>query len=122
MVCPSSGRHRYRSVAPSIESRRNPTWPSMKTTFTPPGWELNSSSFGPQLLTDHGHVAVPPPTGVAVWLTYGPGLFWKYGLFGSPVGGPDTPLPVSGSAHRLMARLPLGLTSTVPGSTALDSW
>src|SRR4051795_874793 len=38
------------------------------------------------------------------------------------MGGPDTPLPVSGSAQRLIARLPLGFTSTFPGSTALDNW
>ena len=27
-------------------------------------------------------------------------------------GGPDTPLPLSGSAHRLMARLPLGVLAS----------
>src|SRR5438552_942452 len=107
-------------VAALIPSRMNWTWPSRKRAFTPPSCELDNSSLGPQLLVDQGQ-ADPPPTGVFHWLTYGPGLFWNRGLPGSPVGGPDTPFPDSGSAQRLMARLPLGFTSTLPGSTALDA-
>src|SRR5262245_10266744 len=89
----------------------NCTWPSMNRTLIPPLWGPNSSSLGPQLLVDHGQV-LGPPNGVGLLFTNGPATFVNSGLFGSPVGGPETPLAWSGSAQRLRARKLLGLQST----------
>src|SRR5262245_45188580 len=81
-------------VRPSL---RKAMWPSQKTAIAPPGWKLKISSLGPQLLVLQGQLG-GPPTGVPLL------------LMGEIVpllpGGPETPLPVSGSAQRLMMRLP----------------
>ena len=70
---------------------------------TPPGWGLNGSSFEPQLLNFHGHWAGPPERRLPVVDDLGqtcPVVEPERGS-GSCVGGPEIPLPMSGSAQRL---------------------
>src|SRR3954470_20210941 len=79
--------------------------PSANTAMAPPAWNEKISSLGPQLLVDQGQ-SVGPRTGVLLLLI---------GLFTAPAaefGGPETPLPVSGSAQRSIARLPLGVLAS----------
>src|SRR6476660_7631570 len=76
--------------------------PSANTAIAPPEWNEKISSLGPQLLVDQGQ-SVGPRFGVLLLLI---------GFLTAPAtefGGPETPLPVSGSAQRLSARLPLGV-------------
>ena len=76
---------------------RKRTEPSPITQFTPPVWNENGSSFGPQLLRVQGQLE-GPPIGVA---------FWLMPAVRSPVEllGPETPLvPASGSAQAYMRR------------------
>src|SRR5436305_891884 len=86
-------------------SSRKCALPSAKTAIAPPGWNEKISSFGPQLLVDQGQ-SVGPPWGVLLLLI---------GFLSAPArefGGPETPLPLSGSAQRSMARLPLGVLAS----------
>src|SRR5262245_3252002 len=89
---PKSEVHRARSVWGLILSPRNCTCPSPNSAFTPPGWKLNGSSFGPQLLSEHGQV-VGPPFGAAL-------LLIRANLFTVSRCGPETPLATSGSPQR----------------------
>src|SRR5438045_4206007 len=89
------------SVVGSMVSSRKCALPSAKTAIAPLGWKEKISSLGPQLLVDQGQSA-GPNCGVLLLLI---------GLLRAPateLGGPETPLPLSGSAQRSMARLPLG--------------
>src|SRR5260221_7138487 len=65
---PSFGVQRARSVKASTVSRTNCTSPSPKTGRHPPVWELNGSSFGPQVFSPQEHIA-GPPSGVLLLFT-----------------------------------------------------
>src|SRR3954452_10358681 len=76
--------------------------PSAKTAIAPPGWKEKISSLGPQLLVAQVQSG-GPPCGVLLLLI---------GFLTAPateLGGPDTPLPLSGSAQRSSERFPLGV-------------
>src|SRR5918993_994325 len=79
-----------------IESRRNRTVPSPMAAFTPPVWNENGSSFGPQLLVPHGQV-VGPPTGLGLLLILATRLPLE--LF-----GPDTPLVAASASAQANTR------------------
>src|SRR5438552_13627081 len=84
-------------------SARKRTLPSPNSAWQPRGCELNGSSFGPQLLMPHGHSG-GPPSGAFQLLTTCTSTPGRYsGDEGSCVGGPETPLPLSGSAQRFGA-------------------
>src|SRR5689334_14768131 len=108
---PSARVTRYRSTRASIVSVMKCTLPSHTMTFAPPLWKLKISSFGPQLLTSQVQ-PLGPPTGLALLLMTGlePAVAF---------GGPETPLPLSGSAQRFNARLPLGVgvSAALPAAT-----
>src|SRR5262249_21775806 len=87
-------------------SEMNRTRPSPNRAFTPPGCPLNGSSFGPQLLLFQVQVG-GPPSGVLLLLiteTRVPEIYNDDA--GSCVGGPEMPLPLSGSAQRFGAPNP----------------
>lgn len=73
------------------DSERNRTEPSPNAARQPPVWKLKGSSLGPQLFMLHGQVVGPP----MVLL-----LLIRATLLPVELLGPDTPLPVSGSAQR----------------------
>src|SRR5436305_14199991 len=80
-------------------SRRNWTCPSANAAIAPPVWKLKISSFGPQLLPEAFQLQLDgPPNGVGLLLI---------ALFPLPVVNPDTPNPLSCSAHRQNFRLEL---------------
>src|SRR4051812_5755224 len=93
---------RNRSGTGSMVSSIKWALPSANTAIAPPGWNEKISSFGPQLLVDHGQ-SVGPFCGVLLL------LITDFRPPATEFGGPDTPLPLSGSAQRLIARLPLGV-------------
>src|SRR5687768_3646673 len=75
------------------------TEPSPIKQLTPPGWNENGSSLGPQLLLDHRQDG-GPPGGVAFWLMAMTREAGAMALL-----GPEKPLvPESGSAHVYMRR------------------
>src|SRR5262249_55868401 len=98
-----AGVQRARTIWRFMFSERKRTWPSPNRASTPPGCVLNGSSLGPQLLADHGQF-VGPPMGVFQLFTTWVRVPATYrGDAGSCVGGPETPLPLSGSAQRFGA-------------------
>src|SRR5262249_32500514 len=109
-----------RTTCHAMFSDRDRTWPSPNRACTPPGCAVNGSSFGPQLLTAHGHCG-GPPTGVfqlSRTCVRVPAMY--SGDEGSCVGGPETPLPLSGSAQRFGApNVPP--PSAVPGGRSADA-
>src|SRR5581483_10589237 len=132
---PSRGVHRRRSTTGSICSLMNETWPSQNAMLHPVPWKLKNSSLTPQLLTVQGHQEGPPKGSLELLMT------WKVSPNAVPsamdpprppmpppmvalmscccvLGGPDTPLAVSGSAQRqaLRYRLPDGNRSMPPGT------
>lgn len=109
-LVPSSRVTSFRKTVGAMSFCNIFTLPSQKTTLAPAGWKLKISSFGPQLFVPQGQ-SVGPPTGEALL------LITDLISPATVLGGPETPLPVSGSAQRLFARLPLGvLTSAFPAA------
>src|SRR3954469_23409222 len=104
-MSPSAAVTMYRSWAGATLSRTNWTCPSANTTIAPPLWKLKISSLGPQLFDGHRQV-LGPPNGVALLLIALP----------LPCGSPDTPNPLSCSAHRQNLRLLLPYDPSPTGS------
>src|SRR5437764_13541718 len=107
---PSARVTSLRMTRGSVLFRRKTTCPSHINACAPLGWKEKTSSLGPQLLVLHWQANGPvvgPPIGIWLLLITGCRPF-----AGVEVGGPETPLPWSGSAQRFKARKPLGQVST----------
>src|SRR5258707_233245 len=83
----------------------------MNSVLQPPPWKLNGSSLTPQLLVPaHGHQAGPPNGAelLLIIVNLSPSVVPKppplVNCATVAYGGPETPLPLSGSAQRHAAR------------------
>src|SRR5260370_982719 len=75
------------------------TLPSPSKAWTPPACGLNGSSFGPQLLVDQGQ-GVPLPGVTVPGGPFSGDLLLLILFRARALGGPEIPLPLSGSAQR----------------------
>src|SRR6478609_11687939 len=91
LTSPSERVTKKRIAVGSIVSSMKCALPSAKTAIAPPECHEKISSLGPQLLVDHGQSL--GPGGVLLL------LMTPFRLPAVEFGGPETPLPVSGSAH-----------------------
>src|SRR5260370_22473603 len=97
-------------------SLRKATWPSQNTALAPPWWKLKISSLGPQLLTSFQLQDGGPSVLALVLLLL---MILNVVVVVFRVGSPDTPYPVSCSAHRQKRRVLNWVPSTaMPSCTA----